>query len=155
MATIKLLEEYQQQLIALIQSCQQTLRIRSGSLPLSLFNERSINDALSAFARRSRYCHIHILLDEPEQLLKHHSFTLQLQRRLSQKILIREYFDEAERERACTIIADSNSYLVKPYFDNEAGFMELDNKVATKELVDHFDNDWQLSTTPASLQRLS
>lgn len=155
MQSIKHLEDYQQQLVTLIASSHRTLRIRAGALPLTLFNDRGVDDALSAFARRSRYCHIHILLDEPEQLLKHHSFTLQLQRRLSQKILIKEYYDEPERERSCTVLADSDSYLIKPYFENETGFVEFNNPVDTKVLADAFENDWQRSITPPSLQQLS
>ena len=74
--------------IQLIEQTSRHLHIRSALLDPDLFDKKEFNEALSAFARSSRYAEVQILVDYPDRIQKRGHKTLDLMRRLSQKIII-------------------------------------------------------------------
>ncbi len=55
--------------IQLIEQTSRYLRIRSSLLDPDLFDQKPFNEALSAFARRSRNSEVQILVDFPDRIL--------------------------------------------------------------------------------------
>ena len=149
-------DDYIESLSELIKNTSRTLRIRTVRLDSDLFNHQEITDLLSTFARRSRYSQIYILIDHPEELAKYHCLTLNLARRLSEKIIFKTYFDKDKLGYTDTIItADNGHYLIKPQDDSKTGYYSDSDTLNTKSLVDTFDHAWGLSSVATQLRQLN
>ncbi|HEY9033498.1 MAG TPA: hypothetical protein VIN71_06150 [Pseudomonadales bacterium] len=140
--------------IQLLQQASRYLRIRSAALDPLLFDTPAFNEALSAFARKSRYSEVMILVDDADRLLKRGHRTVELMRRLSQKIYIRQYHDDVDDQRDSIIMADLRGLLVKPVDPQASGFCSLTDSVYTRQLVDSFDQDWERSPLARQLRQL-
>lgn len=141
--------------VVLLQQASRTVRIRSALLDPSLFDSLVFNEALSAFARKSRFSEVMILIDYPNIILQRGGPTLNLARRLSDKITFRHYFDAADEQRDSLILTDQQGILVKPASSDSTGYFSLTDKVASKELNEQFLRDWQLSPLARELRQLA
>jgi hypothetical protein len=147
-------DDYRNALLALIEQASRSIRIRSSNLDPKLFNSPEINDALSSFARRSRYTNIKILIDYPSQLTQYRCLTLNLARRLSEKIIIKAFFDEQQHGQCDSwVMVDSRGVLQKPLDETQSGIYSLEDAVNTKNLVEKFDHEWGLSQTASQLRQ--
>lgn len=151
---LKTEEEYLDAAVSLLTQSSKYVRIRSAVLDPSLFDKQAFNEALSAFARKSRYSEVHILIDLPDVLLKRGHRTLELMRRLTQKITIKAYFDEANEYRDSYILSDSRGILIKPTSQEEDGYLSLSNAVFTKNRLETFNYEWQRSSVARQLRTM-
>lgn len=131
--------------IELINQASRFLLIRSYLLDPDLFDNAKINEALSTFARKSRYSEIHILLDAPDRLLQFSHSTLPLIRRLSQKIIVKQYYDEPNEELETTMISDNRGILIKPQQEGKESYFSATDAIYSKEYSEKFEYDWQQS----------
>jgi hypothetical protein len=145
-------DEFIDAAIQIIAQCSRYLRIRSAQLDPDLFNNSQINEALSAFARRSRYSEVHILLDYPNRLMQFDHASLGIIRRLSQKVIVKEFYDEPLEERATTIISDNRGVLIKYPDKDKEGFFSLTDAVFTKNFLESFEHEWQQSAIAQQLR---
>ena len=148
-------EEFIHSAVELIQQASRYLCIRSPFLAPELFNTPEVNDAISEFVRRSRYAEVHILVDFTDHIVKTDHFTFELARRMSQKIIIKEYYDHKDEKRESFMISDGCGLLIKYHETDKEGLFSLTDKVATQQLRDEFEHDWQRSAVPRQLRTLS
>lgn len=141
--------------VSLLQQASRHVRIRSALLDPVLFDTPAFNDALSAFARKSRYSQVMVLIDYPNIILQRGHRTLELMRRLSDKITFRHYFDEADEQRDSWLLTDYQGVLIKPVAAEANGYCSLTDKIQTKRLADTFDYEWERSPLARQLRQLS
>lgn len=141
--------------VSLLQQASRTVRIRSALLDPSLFDSLAFNEALSAFARQSRFSEVQILIDMPQVILQRSGRTLALMRRLNDKITIRHYHDEPDEQRDSIILTDQQGILIKPASFEASGYFSLSDKIVTKECCETFDREWQLSPLARELRQLA
>lgn len=139
---------------ALLGQAQRYVRIRSALLDPALFDTAPFNEALSAFARRSRYSEVQLLVDNPDVLLKRGHRTVALMRRLSQKITFRQYYDDPDEQRDSYILTDNRGLLIKPTDRQATGYLSLTDSVYTSKLVDGFSYEWERSPLARQLRQL-
>lgn len=142
-------------LIELIENTERYLRIRSAILDPVIFNDADVLDALSQFARSSRYVEIHILVDHPEYLLRTDHKLLALSRRLSQKISIKEFIGDKDDKRPSCVLSDQRGVFIKYQEDDAEGLLSLTDSVMTKRLNETFIYDWQRAGPARQLRTLS
>ena len=148
-------QDYIDAFLSLIENTSRYLRIRSAYLDPSLFNEREVIEAISQFARSSRFTEVHILLDYPEYLLRNGHRLLDLSRRLSHKILIKEYYSDKIEQQESLIISDCKGILIKYQDADTPGLLSLTDAVTTKRLQEAFVHDWERSSLARQLRQLS
>jgi len=130
------------------------LYIRAQHLDPKLFNQEAVLDSLSSFARESRARQIHILLDQPEQLMQDDCQLLNLSRRLSQKIIIKRFEGIQNPEQNCWVFADQVGVVNIPQDAQMAGFCDLEDRVNHKKLKEQFLIDWQKASPARELRGL-
>ncbi len=140
--------------IQLVEQTSRYLSIRSALLDPDLFDNKEFNEALSAFARSSRYTEVRILVDYPGRIQKRGHRTLQLMRKLSQKIIIKDYYDEPDEHRDSYILSDSRGILIKSPDREAEGFFSLTDSVYTKKMKETFDHEWQMSPVARQLRNM-
>jgi phosphatidylserine/phosphatidylglycerophosphate/cardiolipin synthase-like enzyme len=138
--------------VELINQASRYIRIRSYILDPDLFDNAEVNAALSAFARKSRYSEVHILLDEPDRLLQFSHSTLNLIRRLSQKMIVKHYYDKPNEELETTIISDNRGILIKYPNEGEQGYFSLTDAIYTDDYREKFEHEWQQSSVAHHLR---
>lgn len=141
--------------INLLQEAIRHVRIRSALLDPALFDTPAFNEALSAFARKSRYSQVMILIDYPNLLLQRGHRTLELARRLSDKITFRHYFDEPDEQRDSYLLTDYQGLLIKPVEAEASGYFSANDKIQTRHMADTFDYEWERSPLARQLRQLS
>ncbi|NRB39262.1 MAG: hypothetical protein HRU20_12470 [Pseudomonadales bacterium] len=152
---IKSPQEYIDACMALVEGSSRYICIRSSLLDKSLFDQSPVVEALSSFARKSRYCEIHILIDYPDRTMNMGHGLLELSRRLSQKIIIKEYGDDKDAQQESYILGDTKSLLIKPMQQEKEGFFSLDNRPAAQGLKDEFEHAWLHSKVATQIRPLS
>jgi hypothetical protein len=140
--------------IQLIGKTSRYLRIRSPLLDRDLFEYPEVVDAISAFARKSRYAEVHILIDYPDRLLNDGHRLVTLMRRLSEKIFIRHYFDEPDEARDSYILSDDEGILIKPAGNECEAFFSLTDRVYTKKQREDFEQEWWKSPVARQLNTM-
>ena len=153
-STLKDNDAFLEAALQLIEQTSRYLRIRSALLDPDLFDQKEFNEALSAFARKSRYSEVQILVDYPNRIQQRGHKTIELMRKLSEKIIIKEYYDEPDEERESYILSDSRGILIK-HPDREAeGFFSLTDGIYTKNMKETFDDEWQMSPVARQLRNM-
>ncbi len=130
--------------INVIEQAQRYVFIRSAILDQQLFEQAQLLEALSSFARYSRYNEVHILVDFPQIILGLSHDLLQLQRRLSQKIIFKTFYDEKDERIPSLIINDRDSFVTKYVRANDGGFSCCD-VIETRQQREVFQHAWQQS----------
>ena len=149
-------DDYQAAMLALTEQASRTIRIRSSRLDRELFNSIPVNTLLSAFARRSRFSRVEILIDYPETLMSYHCLTLELARRLSAKIIIKEYFDSDQHGKTDSIVLiDQCGILIKPQGDDSLGQYSLTDAKNTQGLLKTFEHNWGMSSVAHQIRQLN
>lgn len=148
-------EEFIESTLTLIEQSTRYIRIRSSMLDKSLFNQPEVITALSKFVRASRYREIRILVDFPEQILKAGHLLLELNRRMSQKIIIKEFYDEKSEHLDSLILTDTKGLLIKPPQTNQEGLFSSSDVIQRKHFENAFDHEWLQSKVADNIRTLS
>ena len=129
--------------------------IRASYLPNQLFQDNDIIDQLSSFVRESRYRFIHILLDQPENLMRDDSPLLALTRRLSEKIIIKRIYGEPKSNNDIWFISDGCGVIFQPLDSEQVGFASIHDKANHKKVKDSFRASWDRSNIARDLRAMS
>lgn len=111
-------------------------------------------EALSAFARRSRYSEAKFLIHSSEKAIKYHHRMLPLAQRLSSSIFMRTPSDENQDFVEVFMIVDGVAYIRRKEalrFDAEACFRD---KRLVQSMREQFIEMWEQSEPDPQLRRL-
>lgn len=141
--------------VDLIENSVRRVFIRSALLDKNLFDQPEVLDALSLFSRRSRFSEVHVLLDFPDRVLSMGHGLLEIQRRLTQKIIIKEYYDDKDEQIDSLLMNDNHALLIKPPGVEQAGFYSNNAAIECQQQIDLFEHAWLRSERAHHLRGLS
>ncbi|WP_143735655.1 hypothetical protein [Microbulbifer mangrovi] len=146
---------FREALQQLIGACRRHLRIYSQSLPRALYSDPVTIQALSDFARSSRYARIQILITDTAPLLRHPHRILPLIQRLSSRIELKKIQPTSEPTDWEFALADRDHVLQKTDLEKWAGSYHPQNPVRVRQLQEIFDQAWLHARPDTELKRLS
>lgn len=147
-------EDFQAFALQLLGKTRRYLAILSRELDPALFNSSDFVDALSQFARSSRYAEVQILVRDTQPLLERGHKLVRLAQRLSSKIAIRKLTVEAEDKDMGFMLCDSDGLLYKNDEAIYQGFANFKAAVEVKRFRETFDYIWQYGEVDPNLQQL-
>ncbi len=140
--------------LKLVSSAQENVLILSRHLDSSIYNQLDFLDVASQLARRKRSSYIHILVNDPSQVIKQGSRIVELSQRISSKIEIRTICDEFLQFNRSFLIADSIGYLHNAKADLYDAEVNFNDKEMSNELSDTFNKIWEQSIQDTAIRRL-
>ncbi|WP_237065064.1 hypothetical protein [Microbulbifer guangxiensis] len=147
-------EAFQQALIDLCQRAKREVSIFSNHLERSLFHEEAVVEALSAFARRSRYARIRILIRDSDPISQRHHRLLPLIQRLTSRIELKKLQPTVDTPDTEFVVGDGCISLLKEDRDQWLGVYCPADRVRAQKLLALFEQDWPLAVQEPGLRRL-
>lgn len=138
----------------MLEQTQNTLDIFSRDLDPELYDRQTSLDALSRLCLRNRKARIRLLVQEPDIAVKRGHRLIELARRLSSSIEIRQphldyrYFNEA------FLVADECGLVHRALSDRFEGTANFYNPVETRRKLDFFTEVWERSEQNQEFRRL-
>ena len=147
-------EQFRSALIALFQGASRDVCIFSAQLAHALYHDRAVNDALSAFARSSRFARVRLLVRDTDPMLRRFHHTTALVQRLSSRIELRQIEATVDTPDWEFVTADRKQALVCDDRDLWQGTFDADNRVRAGKLAEVFELDWPLAAPEPNLRQL-
>ena len=141
-------------ILKFVNSAQNSIHILSRHLDPSIFNQQAFIDAASQMARRKRSSYIHILVNNPSQIITQGSRIVELSQRISSKVEIRTICDEYSQYNRSFLIADAIGYIHNTKSDLYQAEVNFKDKEMSNELMETFNSIWELSSQDTAIRRL-
>ncbi|MFC4877010.1 hypothetical protein [Microbulbifer halophilus] len=148
------LEGFRSTFIELAEESRRELFIFSESLAHPLYHHRAVAEALSAFARSSRFAVVRILVRDTEPMLRRFHRLRELTQRLSSRIELRRIQATVDTPDWEFAIADGRRVLFCDDRQQWRGVYRPDDPARAAKLGDTFRQDWSLATADPNLRRL-
>ena len=147
-------DECSEATLALIQQAKRSLDIYSHTLDRRVYNTQAIYTAALKLATYSRYSQLRIIIKDSTDAVKRGSRLVELNHRLSSRVLIRkppiEYRDFSEE----FVIADEIGLLHRPLATRYKGELCFYEPLKARQLRKFFDECWEKSAPDSDLRRL-
>lgn len=140
--------------LQLLAKTRRHLAILSRDLDPAIFNSTEFVEAVSQFARSSRYAQVQILVKDTKPLLERGHKLVRLAQRLSSKITIRKLTQEADNKDMGFMLCDGHGLLYKNDEAVYQGFANFKADVEVKRFRETFDYIWQYGEADPNLQEL-
>ena len=141
-------------ILKMLSAAQNQISIVSRHLDPTIFSKQDFIEYASEFIRRTKTSSIRILVHDTNPIVKNNHRILTLSQRVSSKIEIRTINDDFAQFNQSYLVADSMGYihnLKSDLYDAEVNFNDTDK---SKELMETFNNMWELSQQEAEVRRL-
>lgn len=148
------IDALKQTIIELVQQTSKQLRILSYDLDPDTFDNEEMAQCISAFARKSGFSDIRILVANTTAIVKRGHRLLTLQRRLPSIIQIRKTSDEAHLIQDNMIIADQYAIISQSIEEPAKIWSNFNNKPAATNYAAQFDDLWERGHEDADLRQL-
>lgn len=147
-------EDFRRALIELLDDSRRSLCIFSEHLARPLYHDAEVVDALSRYARRSRFVQVRILIRDSDPIVRQFHRLHHLAQRLSSAMEIRKVQASVDTPDWEFAVADGRQLIVRDDRDQWLGNFEVDNPVRARKLLDVFEQDWPLAVPDGNLRRL-
>lgn len=147
-------EDFRRALVELLDSGRRNLCIFSEHLTRPLYHDAEVVDALSRFARSSRFARVRILIRDSDPIVRRLHRLHALAQRLDSIIEIRRIQATVDTPDWEFAVADGRQLLVRDDRDQWLGSYEADNPVRAGRLLEVFERDWPLGAPDSNLRRL-
>ncbi len=140
--------------LALARQAARSLEIFSHDLDATLYDNEPFLDAIKTLATDSRHSQVRILTQDTEKPVKHGHRIIELTRRLTSSIEIRQVHKDFSDIMEAFLVADVDGILHRK---NAARYEAMANFHAPNQarmLLQLFDEVWQKSIVPTELRRL-
>ncbi|WOX05671.1 DUF7931 domain-containing protein [Microbulbifer pacificus] len=135
-------EQFASALQRLIADARRHIVIYSQHLARPLYHEPHTVQALSDFARSSRYARVQILICDSEPLLRSPHRMLPLIQRLESRIELRKTQPGSEPDNYEFALADDRQLLLRTDGEKWLGQYQDENAVRTRQLREIFERAW-------------
>lgn len=149
------LEDLREHSTRMAQLAQRQLRIFSAQLDPQIYEQAPFVDALSAFARRSRYTDIQLLIKDTRPLIERAHKLRQLAMRLPSHIAIRRLGIEPEDKDMSILLVDTNKILYRADESDYKGFANYAAGPEVRHYGEIFTRLWQQSAPDPELRQFS
>ena len=137
----------------LLSESRRRVRIFSQDLARPLYHQPQIVEALSRFARRSRYARVEILITDSAPILHQPHLLLPLIQRLDSRISLRKIQNSSEPTDWEFAIADDRQSLLISDPAKWIGQYRADDPVRNRKLQDVFEQNWLSARPDPALKR--
>jgi hypothetical protein len=138
----------------MLEQTQDTLEIFSRDLDPDLYDRQEFLDAVQQLCTRNRKARIRVLVQEPQPPIKRSHRLIELSRRLSSSIEIRQPHQDYLRYNEAFMIADECGLVHRPLADLFEGTANFYNPVEARRKLDFFTEVWDRSEPHAEFRRL-
>ena len=141
-------------ILKLAASARDQIAIISRYLDPTIYNNEDFSQAALQLASRARHSSIKILVHNTDPIIKNGHRVLELGQRISSKIEIRTICNDYSQFNQSFLVADKTGYihnLKSDLYDAEVNFNDIEK---SKELMEIFNNIWELSEQDVAVRRL-
>ncbi|WP_132972095.1 hypothetical protein [Thiogranum longum] len=133
---------------------QDTLDIFSRNLDPGLYEQNDFLDNLGNLCLRNRKARIRFLVQQPEEAVKRCQRLLELARKLSSSIELRQPHPDYRHHNEAFMIADQCGLVYRKMSDRYEGTANFYNPVEAKRKTDFFTEVWERSEVHPEFRRL-
>lgn len=147
-------DDFREHALALILNARRHIAILCQDMDAPVYGQEALIDALSHFARSSRYAQIQVLIRHTQQAKEMGHPLIRLSQRLSDKIHLRKMIvepDNNEREFMC---CDTDGLLYKNDFSAYKGFANYAALQEVKRIREEFNYLWEYGEIEPDFQLL-
>jgi hypothetical protein len=148
------LADFNQHSLQIIQESRRNITMLTRDLDAHLYGTTEFTQALSDFARSSRYSQIQILVKDTKIALESGHPIINLAQRLSSKISVRKMTIEPNNKVMGFLYADTDKLLYKNNEEIYRGFANYTARHEIKSLREEFNYLWQYGESDPEFQRL-
>ncbi len=139
---------------ALATQAVRTLDIFTRDLEADIYDQPAFLEAIRALALRSQHVRIRILLQDASRAVADGHRLVELMRRISSYIEIRQPYHDYRDYNEAFLIVDGNGLLHRRLADRYEGVAGFNLPMRTRELGNFFNEVWQRSEPHPDLRRL-
>lgn len=147
-------EEHQTLALQMMQQARLSVLIFSRDLDYKVFDHQAFIDAASDMAREHPHSHIHILLQNSNEIITRGHRMVELAQRLSSKIKIHNPSKQYEHFNESFMVVDETAYIKRPLADRYEGQASFNDRSAARDMIQLFNEIWERSTPDPQLRRL-
>lgn len=140
--------------LSLASQAQKSLCILSRDLERAIYNTAEFTAALTRLAASSRYSMIRILLQDSSDVVHRSHRLVDLSRRLSSSIHIRQPHEEHRGVTQAFLVADDTGYMRRVIAGRYEGTASFNAPGEARELMQLFELMWEKSAPDPELRRL-
>ncbi len=149
------LADFKQHSLQLLSTSCRQLAILTRDLDAPLYNSDELVQAISTFARHSRYSQVQILVKDTKPALAQGHQLIRLAQRLSEKIHIKKISVAPENGAMEFMLCDSDKLLYKNDEEIYRGFANYRGLPEVRQLREQFNYCWQYAKEEPAFKRLS
>lgn len=138
----------------LLEGAQHSVDIFTATLDHRLFDQESIIEALRQLAVNNGRAQIRILIREPQNIISRGHRILELQRRLTSYISLRQTHQHYAQTGRMFVIADQCGYLYKESDERYEGLASFYDPALCREWLNQFNEAWEHSQAITDFRRL-
>jgi len=146
--------EFSEQIRQSILDARRHIRILSHQLDPAIYDQPSIVEALSAFARQSREAKVKILVRDSDEIIERSHRLAALVRRLPTKLALRKLVLEPNNQSMAFALADTRTLVYQNEDGYYAGFANTNAAAQVKSLSEMFDDCWEKAQEEPRLRML-
>ncbi|WP_237056500.1 hypothetical protein [Microbulbifer sediminum] len=147
-------EDFREALVELLRGASRQVYIFSDRLARGIYSDPEVAEAISGFARRSRYVELQILVRDTDTLAREFNRTHNLAQRLSSRIRLRCVHPTAESPETEFVLADGRDVLLREDREQWRGVYVPGDRVRARKLGEIFQQQWERATEDPALRRL-
>jgi len=140
--------------LALATQAQRTLLLHTRDLEAVIFDQLPFLEAVQEMVRRHRDSCFHILLQDGRAAIRNSNRLIELSRRLSTRIEIRQPQAEHLDFPEAFLLADDTGYLHRPLYSRYEGTAGFNNPAMNLRLKRYFTEVWERSIPDVEMRRL-
>ena len=152
--TVSQLSENLSAIEHLLQQSQHSIDIFSHMLDHRVFDQDGVLDAIRAMVVVNPRARVRILVREPQFMINNGHRIMELARRLSSYIEIRQTHEHYAQTSRMFVIADQRGYLYKESDERYEGLVNFNDPATSREWLNTFNEAWEHSQALSDFRRL-
>jgi hypothetical protein len=142
-----------QAVTALLLSARRHVRLFAPHLEPSVFQAASVTGAMARFAAQHAHNRAHILIEDVAQVRRDNGRLIELARRVSDAVALREVEENDRGARDLFLLADRATFLMQEDVGRSDGVVSARAPQEAAQLIARFDEIWERAT-PVALRTL-
>jgi len=138
----------------MVQQCQESLEIFTRDLDAPLYDQKPFLQALGALCLRNRKASVRILVQDPQVPVRRNHRLIELSRRLSSSIELRQPHPDYSQHNEAFLVADRCGLIHRSLADRYEGSASFYNPVDAQRKLDFFTEVWERSESHPEFRRL-
>jgi hypothetical protein len=139
----------------MVEQAQLSLNIFSRDLDPAIYERASFIEAVTRLCRRHRNSHVHFLVNDPVAAIRRSPRLLELSRRLSSSIEIRQPHTDYLNYNEAFLVADQCGLIHRDFSDRYEGTVNFHAPVEAARKLEYFKEVWERSSSNPEFRRLN